>query len=293
MSVNDTVYVYTTCGDPVENPEIRHNSNSVVGYYGFVRDSGATKHAGYDYIAPKGTDVKAVRMGEIERIRIGKYVNKKPYACKQAEIFTNAIDKTSITFNENLCKDCHKGCYGVQVWLRITNYIDDTYYAYYAHLSKLDEKVFKDITFEKVDAITFKPSSKAIKRGAIIGKSGSTGNAYGMPEIEQHLHFECRKGNGRNVPGKGTDNSPNKIVRTGFFFKNDKGEICDKMGKEDKQAFDSMARKELELETKERTLLQIKNPSIAEKIQLQSIQAQMLWNKKSYNIFKIDQLHLL
>lgn len=296
MSMNDTCYILSLCGDPVDNPEIRQNSNRVVGYYGFVRDSGETRHSGYDYIAPKGTPVKAVRIGEIEQIRIGKYVKGKPYVCKQTELFTNSPDKTNIFFDENICKGCtnHKDCYGIQVWLRLTNYMDGTYYAYYAHLSKFNETSFKNLIFEKMDSITFRPLKKStISRGSTIGESGSTGNAFAMPQNEQHLHFECRKGNGRNIPERGSDISPNKIVKTGFFFKNDQGTICDKMEKEDKQNLDSNEMKIEQLKKEEQALSQIKEPSFTETIKLQSITGQILWKKRDYQIFKINQLHLM
>lgn len=49
-----------------------------------------------------------------------------------------------------------------------------TYYAFYAHLG--------------VISVT----NSCVREGALIGKTGMTGNAQGIPLSESHLHFEIR-----------------------------------------------------------------------------------------------------
>lgn len=65
-------------------------------------------------------------------------------------------------------------------------YNGQTYYAFYAHLS---EQTI---------------SSGSVMEGAIIGKTGISGNARSIPIAEAHLHFEIRtvKNPGRGLTGR-------------------------------------------------------------------------------------------
>lgn len=49
-----------------------------------------------------------------------------------------------------------------------------TYYAFYAHLSAISR------------------TNVCVKEGTVLGKTGTTGNARGIPRSEAHLHFEIR-----------------------------------------------------------------------------------------------------
>ena len=68
----------------------------------------------------------------------------------------------------------NSGAYGKQICISFT-FEKKTYYAFYAHLSK--------VGFKKVDLI---------KANDWIGLTGKTGNASNLPSKEDHLHFETR-----------------------------------------------------------------------------------------------------
>lgn len=92
--------------------------------------------------------------------------------------------------------DSTDGDYGKQL---IINIDDSIYYAFYAHLSSIDVQV-----------------GDVVKQGAVIGKTGTTGNASSMTGDDQHLHFECRTA---SILGKGLNGreNPNNIVLTKFY----------------------------------------------------------------------------
>lgn len=79
-----------------------------------------------------------------------------------------------------------------------------SYFSFYAHLSSA-----------KVRA------GQNVKKGSVIGKSGTSGNAAGMKGEDEHVHFEYRV----SAHG-GTKNSrnPNPILRTKFYSENPKKE---------------------------------------------------------------------
>lgn len=72
-----------------------------------------------------------------------------------------------------------------------------TYYSFYAHLSETSVK-----------------RGKKVQRGTVLGKSGTTGNAYNLAPSEAHLHFECRLDPKHTVK---TQLNPNTIVKTKFY----------------------------------------------------------------------------
>ncbi|MBP3426132.1 MAG: M23 family metallopeptidase [Rikenellaceae bacterium] len=72
-----------------------------------------------------------------------------------------------------------------------------TYYSFYAHLSSVLVKYGEDV-----------------HKGTMIGKSGTTGNAYDLTDQEEHLHFEYR------TSPKHSDRkqaNPNAILKTKFY----------------------------------------------------------------------------
>lgn len=218
----------------IDKPEIRNQDSSLMGYFGYVRNLGTRIHSGYDYYSPAGSSVFAVFDGEIVQIRVGP---RDGIGCEQKRLFDQ---DHSICFSSGICSNCNKkdSCYGVQLWLEIklmgsscsitnnkfsiqesNNYL----YAYYAHLSKLDDVVLSAITADNItknnseeNVINFINPPK-VSIGTPIGKSGCTGNAYSMTGKDQHLHFECRK-EIESPKGFGTRISPNTIVNTKFFI---------------------------------------------------------------------------
>lgn len=73
----------------------------------------------------------------------------------------------------------------------------DVVYAFYAHLSSVSSEVGDEV-----------------RRGTIIGKSGTTGNAAGLKGEDEHVHFEIRINPNHMHGGK---ESPNEVVRTKFY----------------------------------------------------------------------------
>ena len=72
-----------------------------------------------------------------------------------------------------------------------------TYYSFYAHLSSVSVKY-----------------GEKVNRGKVLGKSGTTGNAYNLTGEEEHLHFEYR------TSPKHSDRkqeNPNAILKTKFY----------------------------------------------------------------------------
>lgn len=240
--MNDILFIKPNFKDPVKNPKLaKIDGNPFYGYYGYPRDNGETKHFGFDYDAKEGTEVFSVEKGNIMKIRIGKYVklnggtNYRPYSeCKQLKDYSNAQDKTSFFFDAKHCSNCseHHGCYGVQVWMSFSNGLLKGKFAFYAHLSKLNGNVLKNMSYTKIDAITFKVKNAEIESGVKIGESGRTGNAsskninevlniYDGYQWPPHLHFECRTGNGE----VGGHIIPNHIVNTRFTILRTKGNL--------------------------------------------------------------------
>lgn len=72
-----------------------------------------------------------------------------------------------------------------------------TYYSFYAHLSSVS-----------VDYGTH------VKKGGVLGKSGTTGNASNLSAQEAHLHFEYRTS---PKHGDRKQVNPNAILRTKFY----------------------------------------------------------------------------
>lgn len=242
----DTLPIKTLYGDPVDNPKIRQDGildainsinivdltesivfdyNPIIGYYGNTRrfsNGNLKKHSGFDYLAPKGTPVKSVHNGNVGWVRIG--VTKEVETCKiRQRILNSGANKENI-FSEMDCKQCKSSsnCYGVQVWL---SWIEThagkktTRYAFYAHLSKLDDKIWNGIK-DKIakDTIDYNPGIKIGAIGELIGYSGCTGNAYDMKDYQQHLHFEC-------LDSKLKKQDPNTIIKTKFVLAKQLGDV--------------------------------------------------------------------
>lgn len=179
-------------------------------------------HKGYDYAADIGTKVIAVRGGDVVRVRFGRRSIDKE--CKHCE----SIQNNFFDFSKCYCSEKGTGCpyrgecFGIQVWLKIEG---SQLYAFYAHLSKLDEKIHSELKDKSVNKYGDININVKIVKGEVIGYSGRTGNVSDKTEknCPSHLHFECRKGNGKEIPendpGKETQISPNNIVHTKFYIK--------------------------------------------------------------------------
>lgn len=72
-----------------------------------------------------------------------------------------------------------------------------TYYSFYGHLSSTSVKY-----------------GAKVQKGTMIGKSGTTGNAYNLTDQEEHLHFEYRTS---PKHGDRKQQNPNAIVKTKFY----------------------------------------------------------------------------
>lgn len=77
-------------------------------------------------------------------------------------------------------------------------------YSFYAHLSKIASSM---------------KAGKVVKKGDIIGYSGTTGNAQGMHGPDEHMHFEARTSPVHQL-GLGGKENPNHIVATKFYSAN-------------------------------------------------------------------------
>ena len=53
-----------------------------------------------------------------------------------------------------------------------------------------------------------------VQKGKVIGKSGTTGNAYNLTDQEEHLHFEYRTS---PKHGDRKQENPNAILKTKFY----------------------------------------------------------------------------
>jgi murein DD-endopeptidase MepM/ murein hydrolase activator NlpD len=194
--------------------------NPFTGFIGYCRDNGTRIHTGFDYVASDRVAAIAVQTGEIVQIRFGR--RNDTFSCPFRDAFR--ADKKSV-FLYTVCKDCPKnsGCYGVQVWLKITHG-NKVYYALYSHLSQLSDKITNEIT--NTDRLktsnTLGNLSISVKCRDKIGKCGSTGLAHEMltgknykdQNNQEHLHFECRlsieKSHNKLI-------SPNELVKTKFY----------------------------------------------------------------------------
>lgn len=96
--------------------------------------------------------------------------------------------------------------YGLNVTIR-HNRGKGYVYSFYAHLNGV------------VNGIK---SGKVVRKGEIIGYSGTSGNAKGFTGEDQHLHFECRTSPGHQL-GLGGKENPNNIVATKFSASNIRG----------------------------------------------------------------------
>lgn len=145
-------------GWPLKQNRIRRGSMSNT--FGPVRKTADGKprvHQGWDFEAPVGTPCYAVANGAILRT-------------------------------------ADAGDYGKQVVLQFVHE-GTTYYALYAHLSRVDVK-----------------SGQLILQGEQIGLTGNTGNAASMVGPDQHLHFEIRT---KAIVGRGLTSRISPVVLYG------------------------------------------------------------------------------
>lgn len=68
------------------------------------------------------------------------------------------------------------GSYGHTVTLKFSHN-GTIYYAFYAHLAPVSSPLFFD---------------RSVREGDLVGYTGMSGNAVGIPAAEAHLHFEIR-----------------------------------------------------------------------------------------------------
>lgn len=256
-------------GDPIEG-EIKlatYNGNVFYGYFGYGRDSGDRSHRGFDYVVNQGEKVIAVGAGKVVQVRIGprysscytkksenEYVkDSEAFKCPQWESIK------SNSFSQETCKNCpgkdkyqydgekyrdiHSICFGVQVWLKLDG--DNRLYAFHAHLSNLSQAIItatrKYYKGDNTVKFTNTDDIPKVKRGDDIGKSGRTGNASGG-SLPDHLHFECRKASGNEIPETGTQISPNNIVKTQFYVTINGEPVFDK--NDDETVWSEIAKKD-------------------------------------------------
>ena len=164
---------------PLTIMKVRRNRASNLGP-GYVRNNGKRFHAGHDLYAPVGTPVHSVLKGKI--IKVGHSKSYGKYITIQHKI------KKEILF---IAKDGSEYRYQVNI---IT-------YSFYAHLSETKVK-----------------EGQNVEAGNIIGKTGTTGNAFsGKGGLDEHLHFEygtsLRKGGSMMLARSGLLN-PNEAYGT-------------------------------------------------------------------------------
>ncbi|WP_106830233.1 M23 family metallopeptidase [Parabacteroides pacaensis] len=85
-----------------------------------------------------------------------------------------------------------------------------TYYSFYAHLSLVSVRY-----------------GELVQQGTMLGKSGTTGNAYNLTGEEEHLHFEYRT---NPKHGAKQQANPNTIVKTKFYSADPKNKWQSKVG---------------------------------------------------------------
>lgn len=199
----------------------------------FKYTSRCNKHSGFDYVAPEGTPVKAVSSGIVTKVRIGRKSKDKTCALRRWLLennnqlkeekcrisgSTSFLDNLNFSTQKNICNDCKYrkdksgSCYGMQIWLKLSKHTKD--YAFYAHLSGLDNKIWSLIRSRIDDKVYDYDVNLEIDRGRILGYSGCTGNASTMKQYQEHLHFEYRTGDAES----GSDKNPNSIIKTKFYL---------------------------------------------------------------------------
>ena len=118
--------------------------------------------------------------------------------------------------------NCWSGCFGLQMFLKDSN---TNHFAFYAHLSELDETVFKQISVSEPNFkdnftldrnyLKLNDPIEVLNMNQSLGKSGNTGNASSEKE-----RLECREKDVENNDDHGTVRfSPNRIVKTEFKIK--------------------------------------------------------------------------
>lgn len=93
-----------------------------------------------------------------------------------------------------------------------------TYYSFYAHLSSVSVKYGEEA-----------------QKGSVLGKSGTTGNAYNLTDQEEHLHFEYRTS---PKHGDRKQENPNAILHTKFYSADPKNKWQSNVGVVKKSAPD-------------------------------------------------------
>lgn len=106
---------------------------------------------------------------------VRKYANGKAKPHQGWDFFAPVGTKT-FAIAAGTVKFVHKnlGAYGSQVCISF-EHAGTTKYAFYAHLQHI--KVSR---------------GDAVELGTLVGTTGDTGNASGLPALDEHLHFEIR-----------------------------------------------------------------------------------------------------
>lgn len=249
----ETLKVYYEFGNPVDDPKIRQDGvmnglpygqvyNPIIGYYGENRlnEKGEPKkHTGFDYVAPVGTSIKAVHAGTITKVRLGRLTQvpcairtwlvaqkKDTKLCGNCE-YKNQCDQDQ-TCRKRCCQCNYRGaCYGVQLWLQWSK--NPSRYAFYAHLSKLNDTIWNAVRGQIKSGVSDYNPNITVAKGDILGYAGCTGNASSMKPYQEHLHFEFRKDD-----EDGRKDHPNYIVNTKFTLQKGLYEMLEDRNKIDK-----------------------------------------------------------
>lgn len=140
---------------PLQSNVIRANKTNHT--YGMVRknaDGTPRPHQGWDFSAQVGEPAYAIADGKIVLVKEG-------------------------------------GDYGLRLAIEFT-LKDKTYYAFYAHLSKV-----------------YVAEGDLVERNDLIAKTGNSGNAESLADSQDHLHFEIRT---KNPPGLGLKDRVSPLV---------------------------------------------------------------------------------
>lgn len=118
--------------------------------------------------------INVIRGGSLSNTfgMVRKYANGQPKP-HQGWDFKAAVGTSAYAIADGTVEFIHNsGAYGLQMCMSF-KCNGQKLYAFYAHMQQISA----------VDTV---------KMGQLIGKTGKTGNASGLPSSEDHLHFEIR-----------------------------------------------------------------------------------------------------
>ncbi|MCQ2211653.1 MAG: M23 family metallopeptidase, partial [Paludibacteraceae bacterium] len=189
----------TIHGDPFPSMEVTvTGSNSVKGYWGCVRTKAGSScpspgirahytarpgknrpHDGYDITAAVGTNIHAIRGGEVVKVENSYQARNNTYRSQ------NNRDHTGAKNTGGNCGCHYSSGYGNTIIIKTkekvkkcdgSGVVSDSFYVKYAHLNTVSVQVGNEVT-----------------EGQIIGTSGCSGNAAGYAVADTayyHLHIE-------------------------------------------------------------------------------------------------------